>query len=52
MKNFWRLPGDGRLAWDYATGDVLGTYRLWAVQQEEITRAGSAGTYAGAGTPA
>jgi DNA polymerase I-like protein with 3'-5' exonuclease and polymerase domains len=38
MKNFWRLPGDSRLVWDYATGDVLGTYRLWAVQQEEITR--------------
>ena len=38
MKNFWRLPGDGRLAWDYATGDVRGTYRLWAVQQEEIAK--------------
>src|SRR3954468_22915101 len=38
MRNFWRLPGDGRLAWDYATSDVLGTHRLWAVQQEEITR--------------
>jgi DNA polymerase-1 len=37
MRNFWRLPGDGRLAWDYACSDVLGTHRLWAVQQEEIT---------------
>jgi DNA polymerase-1 len=37
MRNFWRLPGDGRLAWDYATSDVLGTYALWALQQEEIT---------------
>jgi len=37
MKNFWRLPGDGRLAQDYARGDVLGTYALWAVQQAEIT---------------
>ena len=38
MRNFWRLPGEGRLAWDYACSDVLGTYRLWAVQQEEIAR--------------
>jgi DNA polymerase I-like protein with 3'-5' exonuclease and polymerase domains len=38
MRNFWRLSGEGRLAWDYATSDVLGTYRLWAVQQEEIAR--------------
>ena len=37
MRNFWRLPGDGRLAWDYATSDVLGTYALWALQQDEIT---------------
>jgi DNA polymerase-1 len=36
MRNFWRLPGEGRLAWDYACSDVLGTYALWAVQQEEI----------------
>ena len=36
MRNFWRLPGDERLAWDYACSDVLGTYALWAVQQEEI----------------
>ena len=36
MRNFWRLPGDGRLAWDYATSDVLGTYALWALQQDEI----------------
>ena len=38
MKNFWRLPGDSRICWDYACSDVLGTYRLWSVQQEEITR--------------
>jgi DNA polymerase-1 len=38
MKNFWRLPGDGRLAWDYACSDVTGTYAVWAVQQEELTR--------------
>jgi DNA polymerase I len=37
MRNFWRLPGDGRLAWDYACSDVLGTYALWAVQQAELT---------------
>jgi DNA polymerase I len=37
MKSFWRLPGDGRLAQDYARGDVLGTYRLWQMQQPEIT---------------
>ncbi len=36
MRNFWRLPGDERLAWDYACSDVLGTYALWAVQQEEL----------------
>jgi DNA polymerase-1 len=38
MRNFWRLPGEGRYAWDYACSDVRGTYALWAVQQEEITR--------------
>ena len=37
MRNFWRLPGDGRLAWDYACSDVRGTYALWAVQQAEIS---------------
>ncbi len=37
MRNFWRLPGDGRIAWDYACSDVRGTYALWAVQQDEIT---------------
>ena len=37
MRNFWRLPGDGRLAWDYACSDVRGTYALWALQQDEIT---------------
>ena len=36
MRNFWRLPGDGRLAWDYACSDVTGTYALWAVQQDEL----------------
>jgi DNA polymerase-1 len=39
MRNFWRLPGSGRLAWDYATSDVLGTYALWAVQQDELAAA-------------
>jgi DNA polymerase-1 len=38
MRNFWRLPGDSRTAWDYATSDVRGTYAAWLVQQEEITR--------------
>jgi len=43
MRNFWRLPGDGRLAWDYACSDVRGTYALWAVQQHEITAPDSQG---------
>ena len=43
MRNFWRLPGDSRLAWDYATGDALGTYRLWQVQQADITEADEQG---------
>jgi len=38
MKHFWRLPGDSRLCWDYAVSDVVGTYRLRAMQQDDITR--------------
>ena len=38
MKNFWRLPGDSRLCWDYAVSDVVGALQLRAVQQEEIAR--------------
>ena len=38
MKNFWRLPGDGRIAWDYATGDVIGTLALWQAQQDDLAK--------------
>lgn len=44
MANFWRMPGDDELVFDYAVGDGISTLELWRVQQrildaEDLRRA-------------
>ena len=51
MRNFWRLPGDSAAAWDYATGDVLGTFGSGRCSRTR-SPGRRAGTHAGDGTPA
>lgn len=37
MGNFWRLPGDDAIAFDYAAGDGVATWALWQRQQQACT---------------
>lgn len=36
MQHFWRLPGDDRLAVEYAKGDGVSTLELWRSQLDDI----------------